>query len=256
MKYKQRQNGTDCIAEIFQLYPDAPLPVLADPALLGTIPLRAYKYCQPLTAASSYGWYTFPPIDFELLWDGTTTYWRIARGQHWNSVQNTALPGFTEHYLISCPIRDQVPNPMSFLTTGPEPGIIQIWTGLVARTRKDWNLLLRTPANLPRPLGFDVFEGIIETDWWMGPLFGNLRLTKTDSPIAFSTREPLFQLQPILREAYSQQTLGSASISRGLKSLPLHYWQEYAKAIRLRWDQSRPGSYKREVRRRAGEDKP
>ena len=50
---------------------------------------------------------------------------------------------------------------------------------------------LRPPANLPRNLAYDLYEGIVETDRWFGPLFTNIRLVKTDRPVHFSTEIPL-----------------------------------------------------------------
>jgi hypothetical protein len=55
-----------------------------------------------------------------------------------------------------------------FLTVLPEPGTVQIWTGLMARAAPDWSLLVRAPANLPAPGGYAVYEGIVESDRWFG----------------------------------------------------------------------------------------
>ena len=66
-------------------------------------------------------------------------------------------------------------------------------------------MLVRPPANLPRSLAFDLYEGIVETDRWFGPLFTNLRLIKTDMPIHFSTETPLVQVQPLHRSAYADE---------------------------------------------------
>jgi hypothetical protein len=62
-----------------------------------------------------------------------------------------------------------------FLSALPEPGTLQIWTGLLARTVADWSLLIRAPANLPSSGGFSMYEGIVESDRWFGPLFTNQR---------------------------------------------------------------------------------
>ena len=35
-----------------------------------------------------------------------------------------------------------------------EPGCLQIWTGLMARTAPGWSLLVRPPANLASPGGY------------------------------------------------------------------------------------------------------
>ena len=53
----------------------------------------------------------------------------------------------------------------------------------MARTAPDWSLLIRAPANLASPGGYSLYEGIVETDRWFGPLFTNLRLTQTHKPV-------------------------------------------------------------------------
>ena len=82
------------------------------------------------------------------------------------------------------------------IAAGAEPGIVQIWSGLIAKTQKDWSLLIRPPANLPKSAKYESYEGIIETDVWFGPLFTNIRITKTDVPIDFWRDRPLMQIQP------------------------------------------------------------
>ena len=47
-----------------------------------------------------------------------------------------------------------------------------------------------------------MFEGIIETDRWFGPLIANFRLLKTDTPIEFRKEFPMLQVLPIPRAAY------------------------------------------------------
>ena len=51
--------------------PGCRTPMRADPSVLGTLPARGFQYCEALRAASSFGWYVFPPIDFTLQWDGS-----------------------------------------------------------------------------------------------------------------------------------------------------------------------------------------
>ena len=45
-------------------------------------------------------------------------------------------------------------------------------------------------------------EGIVETSSWFGPLFINVRLTRTHHPIEFDPNFPFLQVQPLPREAY------------------------------------------------------
>jgi hypothetical protein len=96
------------------------------------------------------------------------------------------LPSGTEH--LAAP-----------LFTALEPGLLQVSLGVIARTAPGWSLLLRRPANLPTFGGYDTMEGIVQTDVWRGPLFTNLRLTRTHSPIRLHAHIPLVQAQPIPR---------------------------------------------------------
>lgn len=98
-----------------------------------------------------------------------------------------------------------------FLTRLPEPGTVQLWTGLIARTAPDWSLNIRSPVNLPAPPGIHLFEGMLEADVWTGPLFANLRLTRTHHPIRLATDLPLLQVQPTPRHAYSDEIQAQAS---------------------------------------------
>ena len=101
-----------------------------------------------------------------------------------------------------------------FLTAVPEPGIVQVWTGLMVESAENWSVLVRPPANLPRSLAFDLYEGIVETDRWFGPLFTNLRLVKTDVPIHFSTETPLVQVQPLHRSTYAEEISNRFAVVR------------------------------------------
>ena len=106
-----------------------------------------------------------------------------------------------------------------FLSALPEPGTLQIWTGLMARTAPNWSLLIRAPANLPSPGGYSMYEGIVETDRWFGPLFTNLRFTRTDVPVRLRADFPLAQVQPLPRMAYADATLGAADTTADMAGL-------------------------------------
>jgi hypothetical protein len=118
-----------------------------------------------------------------------------------------------------------------FLTALPEPGAVQIWTGLMARTAEDWSLLIRPPANLPTPSGYSLYEGIVETDRWFGPLFTNLRLTQTHKPVRLRADFPLVQVQPLPREAYAEHTLSSTSIVPNMAAMSDRDWGAYQETI-------------------------
>jgi len=177
---------------------------------MGTLPTRAFRYCEAVTTASAFGWYLFPPLDFTVQWDGTNVLWTYEGAASWFPLTSAQFPGFADYFDGIAPPEIKGFSP-PFLSALPEPGVIQIWTGHVAMTRPGWSLLVRPPANLPRSQSYELFEGIIETDRWFGPLFTNLRLTRTEFPISFVRELPLVQVQPIHRSLYAEDVLGKFS---------------------------------------------
>ena len=113
-----------------------------------------------------------------------------------------------------------------FLTALPEPGTLQMWTGLIAETARDWHLLVRSPVNLPQAGGICLFEGIVETDRWFGPLFTNMRFTRSHMPVRLRADYPLVQVQPVPRHGYSNDTLDRMDVTstdrETLGRLPRH----------------------------------
>jgi hypothetical protein len=131
-------------------------------------------------------------------------------------------------------------------------GIIQVWTGLMIETAEDWSILVRPPANLPRNLAFDGYEGIIEADRWFGPLFTNIRLIKTDVPIHFNTEIPLLQIQPLHRRVYSEEVCSSFDVIGDPAEFSASAWSKYEETIvKPNLDPERPiAAYATAVRRR------
>ena len=161
-----------------QFIPGARPPQRADRSAAGLIPTRAFRYCEALTTASSLGWYVFSPLSFSLLWDGDEISWSFQGAQKWYTLSVAQFPNFRRAFDEIVPDRIKSYSP-PFLATLPEPGLVQIWSGLVARTRPGYSLMVRPPVNMPRGRGYDLFEGVVETDQWFGPLFTNIRLTRT-----------------------------------------------------------------------------
>lgn len=171
------------------------LPQRADRSAVGTLPTRAYRFCEAVATASGLGYYLFPPMDFSLMWDGTCLLWRWSEQPEWAPLQSVHLPEYREYFDSVAPPDIKTFSP-PFISALREPGIAQIWSGIVARTRPGTSIWLRAPVNVPRTQHYEVFEGVIETDHWFGPLFNNCRLTKTDTPVDFSTEEPFLQAIP------------------------------------------------------------
>ena len=231
--------------------PDCRAPMRADSSVLGTLPSRGFQYCEALRAASSFGWYVFPPIDFTLQWDGSEVIWTYRGANAWFPLTSAQFPRYGKVFDRLAPrhLRGFAPP---FLTAVPEPGIIQVWTGLFVGSAEGWSILIRPPANLPRSLAFDLYEGIVETDRWFGPLFTNIRLVKTDVPIHFSTETPLVQVQPLHRSTYAEEVSNAFGLVKHPADFPAEAWSRYEQTIvKPNVDPARPvAAYATSVRRR------
>jgi hypothetical protein len=238
-----------------RLIEDGRPPERADRSALGTLPTRAYRYCEAVAAASGFGWYLFPPTTLSLLWDGASGHVRwtcAALGGAWLALDDAVqFPGFATRFDEAAPPEMRGFSP-PFLTALREPGTVQIWSGLIARTAPGWSLLIRPPANLPRLPGLDAYERLAETDRWFGPLFTN-RLTRTDAPVHLPADEPFAQAQPIPQAAYADAALGPAAAPLvPLGALAPRDWADYAATVVAPSTEPdpRPGRYAAIARRR------
>jgi len=221
----------DAIVRLYRLIEQGRAPQRADRSAAGTLPTRAYRYCEAVTSATAFGWWAFPPLDLMLLWDGADIFWQYDGVSDWLPLTPSAqFPGFAAQFNAIVPpvLQDRSPP---FLTALPEPGTLQIWTGLIARTAPGWHLLLRAPANLPAPSGFSLYEGIVATDRWFGPLFTNLRLTRTHAPVRLRADFPFLQLQPVQHIAYSDDILSSMTFTGEMGGLQDGDWADYHSTI-------------------------
>jgi len=216
----------------FRLVPGCRLPQRADRSAAGTMPTRAFRYCEALTAASAFGWYLFPPINFSLIWDGgCDIIWTYQGADAWFPLKVAQFPHFADHFDRIAPTEFTGFSP-PFLAAFKEPGVVQIWSGLIARTAPDWSLLVRAPANLARSQGYDHYEGIIETDRWFGPLFTNIRLTRTNAPVAFDAEFPFAQVQPVHRSVYGA-ALDAFAVVPGLDQFGSRDWDDFRTTVVL-----------------------
>jgi hypothetical protein len=225
------------ICRFYRLIEGAPAPRRADQSADGMLPVRAYRYCEAQRAASAYGFYIYPPFDFCLRWDGTEIEWGWSGADDWCSVRAEPPPRFRHRFEKAAPrhVKHLIP---AFLTALREPGTIQVWSGYLARTAPGWALLSRGVANVPRAQPYDCYEsyeGIVETSGWFGPLFTNIRLTKTHSPVQFSARHPLFQVQPLRPEFYREPLFEVG----GMADLDPEDWERYAATMEPNTDPTR-----------------
>jgi hypothetical protein len=219
------------IVRFHQLYGGTRAPERADRSACGTLPIRAVRYCESVTTATAFGWWLYPPIDFELLWDGVEIFWRCDQAPDWAPLLHTArLPNYAAVFNTFAPEAVRGFSP-PFLTALPEPGSVQLWTGLIAQSLPDWHLLVRAPANLPQTGGIALYEGIVETDRWFGPLFVNMRLTRTHLPIRLRAEYPFALAQPLHRQGYSDDTLDRMDVTPDPSLLTASHWDAYYDTI-------------------------
>jgi hypothetical protein len=247
------QRSSAPIIRFHRLIEQARMPQRADRSAAGTLPTRAYRYCEAVTAASAFGWWIFPPTDLQLMWDGHDIFWQCTGWQEWLPLMPAAqFPDFAARFDEAAPASLAGCSP-PFLTALPEPGTLQIWTGLMARTAQDWSLLIRAPANLPSPGGYTLYEGIVETDHWFGPLFTNLRFTRSHTPVRLRADFPFAQVQPLPRAAYADATLGDFNTTADVEAISADDWADYETTIAIPNEKpNRPfGRYAVAARKRA-----
>ena len=239
--------------EFFKLIPEGRAPKRADRTAAGYLPARAMRYCDALTTATGYGYWLFPPADLQLLWDGERVLWSHGDGDAFAPLSDTPtgavqFPGFESRFDASAPT-DLAGYSIPYLTAGLEPGSLQMWTGLIARTRPGWSLSIRQPVNLPPPPGISFWEGIIETDQWLGPIFTVLKICKTDIPVRLRANMPFLQAQPVPQAAYQESTLNDYDVA-DLAGLSEQDWSELQAVIAPPEQAARQGAYAVKVRKR------
>ena len=246
--------ASDSITEFYQLASSGRSPKRADRSAAGYLPSRAMRYCDALTSATGYGYWIFPPISFRLMWDGEQIFWAADEDDDWLPVSGTdsgsvQLPGFSDCFDAVAPSYLAGYSP-PFLTALPELGGVQIWTGLLAKTKPGWSLNVRRPVNLPNTPGLDAWEGIVETDVWFGPLFNNFRITRTNTPVVIRSSTPFLQVQPVPQLAYSDDLQSSFGVLSS-SDLSSDAWSDLSKVLLPNADwEARQGEYAVKIRKR------
>jgi hypothetical protein len=218
------------LVEFFQMVPNLRPPARADRAVGGVIPARALRYCEAITSASAFGWYVFLPISFKVVWDGHDMLWTYEGVQEWLPLTHEAVqyPHFREQFDEIAPASVRGFSP-PFLTPSIQPGGLQVWTGCIAKSAPGWSLLVRGVANLPSA-SYQMFEGIIETDHWFGPLFNNLRIIKTDIPVEFRSDVPFLQVQPVHKDVYADKFLQNYAV-KNFNQLSRQDWDAFQRTV-------------------------
>jgi hypothetical protein len=133
-----------------------------------------------------------------------------------------------------------------FLEAFPERGVVQVWTGYFVTTEPDVSTWVRGRVNRLGTSACSVLEGLVETDWWTGPLFFVLQINKTDFPIQFRQAEPFLQVIPFLRGARERRS--DAIEVTAMADAPADLWTAIRNTAERR-NSEPPGSYRRVARR-------
>ncbi|MES2937581.1 MAG: DUF6065 family protein [Pseudomonadota bacterium] len=247
----------DTTVKFHRVYPAAVSPMRADKSALGLMPTMAFRHCEPMRLASSFGWYAFPAEEVTLRWNGSDVF--VKEDGQWVPLVRSELPGFSEYWNQHAP-PDLVDLAPPFLTRLQMPGLVQVWTGLLCSTQPGWSVLVRPPSNMRGSYLYSPYEGIIETDQFRPcPLFMNIQLVATDVEIQLPKLVPLLQVQPLLRETYgdgahaAQETDGLETQEDGTPALSPEEWQAYRRTIRVETEGEPPeaGHYAADTRKRA-----
>ncbi len=250
------ESTSNKLVEFFLVSPQIIPPMRADKTALGSIPAAAHQYCEALRMASGFGWYVFPPRDISLRWDGAEVF--FLNDGVWAPLTSHVSEEMREGWDSTCPpeLQGGVPPFVSSLFV---PGVVQIWTGLFVATAPGWNVLVRPLANIVGSRAYSCYEGVIETDWFKPcPVFINLRLLATNEVIHLAANKPLFQLQPLHRGCFLDETSDAAVFDRlpafdGVSGQTAPFWDGVNSTIRSVSPERPPdfGRYGAEVRKRA-----
>lgn len=222
--------GKGPLARFIQVVEGGRPPRRADRSVGGTLPVRALRYCEPVSAASAFGWHVFLPRRFQLLWDGCEVSWRLPGMDAFLPLRSIHCPGFPETFDRVAP-EEARGFAQPFLAASVQAGTVQVWPGSIAETAPGWSLLVRPVANLPRPSGYELYEGIIETDGWLAGLFTNIRLTRTGVPIEFDDDVPFMQVQPVRRVDYADARLNDIQVDADIGALTEGDWARYLETV-------------------------
>src|SRR5882757_2951491 len=226
------------LVKFYRFLPGARAPQRADRSAAGSMPTRAFRYCEVMRK---------PPFL------ANDVIWSYEGEEGWFSLSAAQFPNFAQRFDEIAPpdIRGFSPP---FLGAFKDPAGLMLWSGFVARTAPGWGLLIRPPANLTHSQGYESYEGIIETDRWFGPLFVNLKLTRPNVPIEFDANYPFLQVQPVQRSVYGDR-LDRFEVVDGLEDLDAADWDDFRKTVsQPSSDPHRPrGDYAVKTRKRSKE---
>ena len=132
---------------------------------------RFAQRCLPMLIANQAGWWILNRTSFRASWDGSN-----------------APAGVRVAPLDRDTVLDDVGSQFGY-------GILTWSFPLLFRTSPGYNLLVRGPANLPKP-NIVALEGVVETDWAVASFTMNWQFTRAAESVEFAKDEPICMLVP------------------------------------------------------------
>lgn len=198
----------DPVLKVWNLHSDSSRIEKADIQLNGYANQDAIKFCGPYKFSNQIGYWVYSPVDIDILWKGGRDFEHILHTPYDNS----------DYINVSKLIRDEDPISNNNIWISPhegrtkftfglvEEGLVQIWTGCIFKTPPNWCLQIRSVINFPER-GFQIMNGVLDTDWMFYDIWINIVFTKKDEWIKIRKNDkiPLAQLVPIPRESYAEE---------------------------------------------------
>lgn len=215
--------------KVWRIHSQACVVKKAEKTCEGTANKDGVKWCHPYKQANQYGFWLYSPINFEFNYsDGKISL------NHLESYTNE------DYHTIRSLIRpkDGVdPNKWcledgrtKFTVGAVEKNVIQIWTGLIFQTPKDWGLLIRSPINFSKK-PFHIMEGFLETDWLQYDIWMNLVCDEENKTIKVTKDEPIAQIIPVRKDSVEDWTFSTEKINRNTaeSNEVFKFWINYNK---------------------------
>lgn len=229
--------------EIYKVVEGGPRPIKAEASAFGSLPTSAYRYCEPVRKASQFGIYVFLPERLSLIFEDGNFYWSLddfdTRYYLSGAIQ---YPDFAARFAAHAPESAREYSP-PFLTRTNDADIVQIWTGCFLRTPPGVAIWVRSPVNIRQHPAVHILEGVIDTEWWFGPLFVNMRFVKEGVPVSFDNNHPFIQVLPYSIPLEKQEQAPGALAVRGLADMGEAEWQRYVDTVPRRMQSDRVAEY-------------
>lgn len=190
--------------KIWKLHPQCIRVEPAEKTLQGMAHPDGVKYCGPFTSANSYGFWIYPPLDIDILWDGENftheiiSPWEFDEVKH---IKNLIKSDDTEE---SKEFLQQFGGRVKVSFGKVEPNICQMWTGVSFQTPPEWSLLIRSPINMEMGCPYRIQEGILECSWLHYDIWMNLSFQRKNEVVRLRRNQehPMAQLVPVIKSSY------------------------------------------------------